>query len=134
MFVLAEGTITVGRDSDNDIQIMEDNVSRHHAQIHNFAATCEIEDVGSLNGLFVNGNRWANVMLHHGDEVQIGELCLLFEECEEDDDEDHTSAFRDYSDRASKRTMRFEVNPVGDIAVSEQAETVVTIRPLKPRE
>jgi pSer/pThr/pTyr-binding forkhead associated (FHA) protein len=57
-FVLVEGaTATIGRSSNNDIQIAEQHVSRQHAVINYRDGIFMITDLGSSNGVFVNDTR-----------------------------------------------------------------------------
>lgn len=49
--------ISVGRSKDNDITIDNDSVSRHHATIIQTSSGIVINDNGSSNGTFINGNR-----------------------------------------------------------------------------
>jgi pSer/pThr/pTyr-binding forkhead associated (FHA) protein len=71
-FPLADSPeIIVGRSSDVDMVLVEDMVSRRHARIE-----CNdeiwIEDQGSTNGTFVNGERIKQSKLQEGDRVLIG--------------------------------------------------------------
>ncbi len=57
-------------------------VSRRHARILNRAGSVVVEDLGSVNGTFVNGKRLAPYVpgvLHHGDRIQIGQLIIAVE-------------------------------------------------------
>jgi hypothetical protein len=49
--------ISIGRSKDNDITIDDDSVSRHHATIIQSSSGIVINDNGSSNGTFINGNR-----------------------------------------------------------------------------
>ena len=49
--------ISLGRSKDNDITIDDDSVSRHHATIIQTSSGIVINDNGSSNGTFINGNR-----------------------------------------------------------------------------
>ncbi|MDR1745656.1 MAG: FHA domain-containing protein, partial [Tannerella sp.] len=46
---------TIGRDADNDLVIVNDSVSRHHAKILFNGSAFEIQDLGSTNKVIVNG-------------------------------------------------------------------------------
>lgn len=71
---------TVGKADENDLVLGADpTVSRLHAVLERFAAGWCVNDLGSSNGTFVNGERiWAERRLRHGDEVRVGRTRLLF--------------------------------------------------------
>jgi predicted component of type VI protein secretion system len=69
--------LTIGRTPDNDIQIDNLAVSTHHARIQFGADQLEIEDLESLNGIFVNNQRVQKSALRHGDTVTIGKHEIL---------------------------------------------------------
>ena len=56
-FDLKKGVCTIGRSPDNDIQIMDDTVSRKHLKIFGKENEFFIKDLQSKNGTFVNGER-----------------------------------------------------------------------------
>jgi hypothetical protein len=68
--------IIVGRSSDLDMVLVEDMVSRRHARITVNEAMIQIEDLGSTNGTFVNGEKIARASLKEGDRVLIGTSIL----------------------------------------------------------
>ena len=70
---------TIGRSPDNDIFLDDVTVSRKHAVLVQSGGEFRIEDLGSLNGTFVNRRRIdAATRLESGDEVQIGKYRLSF--------------------------------------------------------
>ena len=70
---------TIGRSPDNDIFLDDVTVSRKHAVVLQSGGEFQIEDLGSLNGTFVNRRRIdAATRLESGDEVQIGKYRLSF--------------------------------------------------------
>ncbi len=76
-----EGSIKIGRATDNDIVIPDVLASRHHATLVPSATgpgTAEILDNRSINGTFVNGQRVDATTLHNGDVVTIGNVDLVF--------------------------------------------------------
>ncbi len=78
-FALAKDTITIGRSSDCDIQILTHFVSREHARLTvSPRGGVLIEDLGSTNGVFVNSVRIDRQELHHGDLVTVGESEFRF--------------------------------------------------------
>jgi pSer/pThr/pTyr-binding forkhead associated (FHA) protein len=72
-FILTEGaTASIGRLETNDICIKEQHVSRQHAVINYRDGIFMITDLGSANGVFVNGSRIAEPFpLAHGDEIRL---------------------------------------------------------------
>ncbi len=68
--------IIVGRSSDLDMVLVEDMVSRKHARINMQGDQIWIEDLGSTNGTFVNGEKIKRARLKEGDRVLIGTSIL----------------------------------------------------------
>jgi hypothetical protein len=68
--------IIVGRSSDLDMVLVEDMVSRKHAKITMQSDQIWIEDLGSTNGTFVNGEKIKRARLKEGDRVLIGTSIL----------------------------------------------------------
>jgi hypothetical protein len=70
--------ITIGRDAACNWTINHPTVSRRHCQIkfrdHQYGVT----DLGSSNGIFVNGHRVSTFELRHGDVLQVGDVMLTF--------------------------------------------------------
>ncbi|MBK8172424.1 MAG: DUF4388 domain-containing protein [Sandaracinaceae bacterium] len=64
--------IVVGRSSELDMVLVEDMVSRRHAKITVSPTEIFIEDLGSTNGTFVNGEKIKRTRLNEGDRVLIG--------------------------------------------------------------
>jgi len=64
--------IIVGRSSDLDMVLVEDMVSRKHAKITTDDHTVSIQDLGSTNGTFVNGEKVRAVRLKEGDRILVG--------------------------------------------------------------
>ena len=76
-----QGTVTIGRASDNDLTLASKSVSREHAAIVFHEGRWFVEDRGSFNGTFVNGARVAPgtpMPLRHADRIMIGTETLLF--------------------------------------------------------
>jgi hypothetical protein len=74
--VAADKQIVVGRSSDLDMVLVEDMVSRKHARISMQGDQIWIEDLGSTNGTFVNGEKIKRARLKEGDRVLIGTSIL----------------------------------------------------------
>ncbi len=75
---LTQGATTIGRLPDNTLQIDNLAVSGHHARIYWDDGHYVIEDLGSLNGTYVNNKRVGQATLIHGDQVLIGKHVVEF--------------------------------------------------------
>jgi FHA domain-containing protein len=79
--VIGPGGATIGRSRDCDIVMADANVSRRHAQVLALAAgTWTIADLGSTNGVLVNGRRiGVPEQLTAGDRIVLGTAEITFE-------------------------------------------------------
>ncbi len=68
----------LGRDTGNQIQLHDTEVSRRHAEFRRNGDMFLISDLGSSNGTFVNNQRIQQQELSSGDQVQIGRTVMLF--------------------------------------------------------
>src|SRR5215467_6097762 len=75
---LTQGTTTIGRLPDNNLQIDNLAVSGHHAKIYWNDGHFVVEDLGSLNGTYVNNKRVGKATLIHGDQMLIGKHVVEF--------------------------------------------------------
>lgn len=78
---LSKGDLGIGRDLSNDIVINDVEVSRKHARLQLQGSRFRLEDLGSTNGTFVNGQRLiAPHILVPGDVISLGEsVSLVYE-------------------------------------------------------
>jgi pSer/pThr/pTyr-binding forkhead associated (FHA) protein len=77
---LEQGTLSIGRNQDNNLPIDDPAVSSHHAQIVTVFDSTYVEDLGSTNGTFVNGKKVKTHTLHNGDVLTIGHYQILFQQ------------------------------------------------------
>jgi predicted component of type VI protein secretion system len=75
---LTQSATTIGRLPDNTLQIDNLAVSGHHAKIYWNEGHYVVEDLGSLNGTYVNNKRVGQATLIHGDQVLIGKHVVEF--------------------------------------------------------
>jgi type II secretory pathway predicted ATPase ExeA len=75
---LADGHISIGRASDNELRLEASFVSRHHCQIVTVGNVSTIEDLGSVNGIVVNGKAVNRHVLQHADKIVVGEHILTY--------------------------------------------------------
>src|ERR1700688_84917 len=72
--------ITIGRAPDNDIPIDNLAVSNYHARVYVAAGSLVVEDLNSLNGLFLNDIRVERAMLKDGDAILIGKHHIVVDQ------------------------------------------------------
>jgi HD-GYP domain-containing protein (c-di-GMP phosphodiesterase class II)/pSer/pThr/pTyr-binding forkhead associated (FHA) protein len=77
---IQDSPLTVGREDNQVIQILDQGVSRAHAEIFRLGEMCFIRDLNSTNGTFVNDVKISEESLKAGDEMLIGTTILLFED------------------------------------------------------
>ncbi|MEY4762592.1 MAG: hypothetical protein RLZZ200_2448 [Pseudomonadota bacterium] len=70
--------MVIGRTADNDLQIDNRFVSRHHCRILTTRESCVIEDLDSTNGIRIQGRRIKRRRLRDGDVICIGHYDLVF--------------------------------------------------------
>jgi hypothetical protein len=79
-YVLDGPRSTIGRSKDADCVLRDPNVSRHHAELRRSSAgEWTIADLGSTNGVKVNGRRVGSSRLRQGDKVTLGTTTFLFD-------------------------------------------------------
>lgn len=75
-----EGEILVGRSQGADVVLPSDNVSRKHARIFTVDGRCFVEDLGSSNGVFVNGRRIHEAFEIEGStQIKVGDYYVTIE-------------------------------------------------------
>ncbi|GAA4727216.1 FHA domain-containing protein [Isoptericola chiayiensis] len=77
-FLLDQDRTVAGRSERADIFLDDVTVSRKHAEFQRDGDRFVVRDIGSLNGTYVNRDRIDAVVLHTGDEVQIGKFRMSF--------------------------------------------------------
>ncbi|MCA9713354.1 MAG: sigma-54-dependent Fis family transcriptional regulator, partial [Myxococcales bacterium] len=74
-----EGSIVIGRADDVDLQLPGNAVSRRHAQLTIQDGAAQVVDLGSQNGVWVNGERISGPRgLSSGDSITISETSLIY--------------------------------------------------------
>jgi pSer/pThr/pTyr-binding forkhead associated (FHA) protein len=77
---LLRAEVTIGREQGNTIRLTERNVSRSHARLLRRNGSYVVEDLGSYNGVSVNGARIdGRAKLSAGDQLEIGDYGLAFQ-------------------------------------------------------
>ncbi len=70
---------TVGRVSDNTLEILESSVSSHHAEILLRGNDVVVRDLGSTNGTFINGEKITEAVLRPGQILRLGVVEMRLE-------------------------------------------------------
>jgi len=70
--------VVLGRAEQCDVRFDDHSISRQHARIQRTAAGCEIVDLGSTNGLFVNDRPTTAAVLQSGDRLRLGKRIFRF--------------------------------------------------------
>jgi pSer/pThr/pTyr-binding forkhead associated (FHA) protein len=79
-YVLDGPRATIGRSKQAECVLSDPNVSRRHAELQRSASgDWTIADLGSTNGVKVNGRRVASTRLSPGDQVTVGATTFLFD-------------------------------------------------------
>jgi pSer/pThr/pTyr-binding forkhead associated (FHA) protein len=78
-FALHDQLTRLGRHPDSEISLDDITVSRRHAEVERTDTGYVVRDAGSLNGTYLNAERIDDeVVLHQGDELQVGKFRLVF--------------------------------------------------------
>jgi pSer/pThr/pTyr-binding forkhead associated (FHA) protein len=77
---LAKPAVLVGRHSDVELRLAYPDVSRRHCRLVYADGVWQVQDLDSLNGLFVNGERMHEATLYEGDHIRVGEATLVITE------------------------------------------------------
>jgi len=78
--IIQQTAIRIGRGADNEIRLMNDSISSHHAEIHRRReGDYYIVDLASTNGVFVNDVKVHQGELKNSDIIELGEVRLRFE-------------------------------------------------------
>ncbi|MGH9385092.1 MAG: FHA domain-containing protein [Vicinamibacterales bacterium] len=133
--VLLVGPIVIGRDPSCHISDLDPLLSRRHAEFVPRPSGLLVRDLGSRNGILVNGAKVPERLLASGDVVQLGHLQLRYieEEITElhdvrhaEDTEPHESAT---FVAASKETDKVPTSVMRELATSADATIAPTRRP-----
>jgi hypothetical protein len=118
-FQLDRQVVTLGRGSENDIPIECGSVSVNHAEMRRIEGGYELIDVGSTNGIKLDGVRQQVVPLRSGATVKLGDVAFDFLLT----DEEREALAREKTPEDSPLLREFEDNPQERIAKQRAQHT-----------
>jgi pSer/pThr/pTyr-binding forkhead associated (FHA) protein len=77
-YLISEERTSIGRSPESEIFLDDVTVSRSHAVIQRNGSAFALNDLGSLNGTYINNQSLKTSPLTSGDEIQIGKFHLIF--------------------------------------------------------
>jgi pSer/pThr/pTyr-binding forkhead associated (FHA) protein len=75
---LRKPSVVIGRSKEADIRVSDPNVSRRHAEVRQEGSAYWVVDLGSTNGISVNGRALKRSQLDEGDRITLGSTELVF--------------------------------------------------------
>ena len=77
-YALRTPVTRIGRGADTDLRIDDPGISRHHAELRQLGGDVTIVDLGSTNGIVVDGSGSTQARLRDGAQVRLGSTTLVF--------------------------------------------------------
>src|SRR6187551_1849846 len=77
MYKLDKAQLVIGRGDKADLRLVDDGISRDHARIVKDGDRMVLEDLGSTNGTYCNGERVSRQPLSEGDKILLGTTTIL---------------------------------------------------------
>ena len=118
----------IGRRTAADLQLVNADVSREHAEIANDGLKYLLRDRGSRYGTFVNGEQVTERALQHGDRIRLGRtdaIELVF--MTDGSSSTHISGLRDIGSDADLRQMAAILNGLRALGSGRVLEEVLTL-------
>ena len=126
-FTLSKACVTIGRAATSDIVLRDSKVSRIHARVKCGGEGCEVEDLGSANGILVNGASVARAALVPGDVLVVGDSTFRFETGGAEPDPEMTRVETEQDSEATMLqaplSMHLEETALPRVAVHTPAKT-----------
>jgi hypothetical protein len=77
-YFLTHPVTVIGRAAESDLRVEDSGVSRRHAELRYGDGKIELVDLGSTNGVTVNGQPAARAVLRDGDRIDVASTTLIF--------------------------------------------------------
>ncbi len=100
-FRVGDRPMVLGRSSSSDIVLPDRVISRHHAKLQVVNGALHVEDLGSTNGIVVNGELVRHRAIKEGDEIFLAKYTVLVERRETQQKLSDTSSFISYENSGS---------------------------------
>lgn len=128
-YILDREVTILGREAINDLVVDDAEVSRRHTRILREAEGYYVEDLGSTNGTFVNGQRVTSpLLLYHGDTIEMGKSSrLVF--LGANPSEDLTRPITAVNPPPAQQTRAAEYEPVYEEAFTELEDSAEFYKP-----
>ena len=84
--ILEANRITIGRDVNSDVSLIDSGISRHHAGIERRGEDIVILDLESTNSVRINGDLIEEAFLKAGDKIQLGPDTIIKYRIEDPDE------------------------------------------------
>lgn len=129
-FSIARDMTVVGRREDCDLRIPLGEVSRKHCRLVRDGDTLRVEDLGSSNGTYLNGQRVQEATLNPGDSVQIGPVIFVLQVDGSPADEDLHPVAANLEEATGHSYSEGENGPLSPTAQSEVEDLIEGLDPI----
>ena len=115
---LIDKPITIGRDADAGLQILDRSASRFHCEVFPVGGMWFVRDLDSKNGTFLNDEKLKDEeLLRAGDVIKIGTTEMIFETGAASSDDDSSDRIRYQDDpEMLSNTLEFRVDELADLS------------------
>ncbi len=106
-YQVENGRFVIGRGDECDIRLSQGSISRHHAALDKINGIWYIEDLGSQNGVRIDGNQVRKAQLQGKTKIQLGTISVVFD-VEYDESELSSASVSDTSEVESDELLNTE--------------------------
>jgi len=124
---LSSERTTIGRATDNDIVLLSNGVSKHHATIEKTRQSFVLVDNDSANGVYVNGARIQRHTLKFWDEIQIFDWVARFMASKALPGDETGMADQPGGRSHHEATMEVDISSLGDLAKLRKKAKVASL-------
>ena len=114
----------IGRREDCDLRIPLGEISRKHARLVRDGDSLRLEDLGSSNGTYLNGQRVQESVLNPGDSIQIGPVVFVLQIDGNPADEDLQPVIAEMSEPAAEAPAEQDLGPLSPTTQSEVGDGI----------